>query len=48
MGGFVEENRFMKWETKESPVEALFDNQDPDSVLRKLTALDLLLMMVEV
>ena len=48
MGWLVDENMLVKWETKESPMVALSDSQDPDFVLRKLTALDLLLMMVKV
>jgi hypothetical protein len=48
IGGVVEENMFVKWETKEAPIVALLDNQDPEYVFRKLTSLDLLLMMVDV
>jgi hypothetical protein len=44
----VEENRFEKWETKVAPIVALSESQDPESILRKLTALDLLLIIVEV
>jgi hypothetical protein len=42
----VEENMFVKWETKEAPIAALSESQDLEFVLRKLTAFDLLLMMV--
>jgi hypothetical protein len=48
IGGLVEENKFVKWETKVAPIEALSESQEPESVLKKLTALDLLLMIVEV
>ena len=41
IGGVAEENKFVKWETKDAPIVALSDNQEPEFVFKKLTALDL-------
>jgi hypothetical protein len=46
-GGREEANKLEKWETKDPPIAALSKSQAPVPLLRKLTALDFLLIMVE-